>query len=75
MRLPATVGRSPDSALRLDDPAVSRMHCIFTLEDGVLTVTDLGSGSGTLVNGESAQRAALRPLDQIQVGETRLVVQ
>lgn len=45
------VGRSSESFLRIDDPAVSRDHARLMVADGV-TVEDLGSTNGTLINGE-----------------------
>ncbi|MGW0550933.1 FtsK/SpoIIIE domain-containing protein [Streptomyces altiplanensis] len=47
------IGRSADADVPLDDPDVSRLHCAVTLaEDGRVTVADLGSTNGTLLNGE-----------------------
>jgi pSer/pThr/pTyr-binding forkhead associated (FHA) protein len=45
------VGRNSESFLRIDDPAVSRDHARLMVGDGV-TVEDLGSTNGTLINGE-----------------------
>lgn len=45
------VGRSSESFLRIDDPAVSRDHARLMVGDSV-TVEDLGSTNGTLINGE-----------------------
>ena len=45
-----TVGRGQTDIL-LDDPRVSRIHAALTASDGLVVVEDLGSRSGTTVNG------------------------
>jgi pSer/pThr/pTyr-binding forkhead associated (FHA) protein len=70
-----TVGRSPASGLALVwDAQVSRSHASIECMDGVWTVLDDGrSTNGTFVNEERVQgRRALRHLDVIRVGATRL---
>ena len=46
-----TVGRDPAAMVRLDDPSVSLKHALLVLEAGSLRVKDLGSRTGTRVNG------------------------
>lgn len=45
------VGRSPGCQLTFDDPRVSRRHACFHVEARRVTVEDLRSRNGTLVNG------------------------
>ena len=45
-----TVGRG-QTDVYLDDPQVSRIHAALIARDEQLSVEDLGSGSGTTVNG------------------------
>ena len=45
-----TVGRG-QADVRLDDPRVSRVHAALTASNGRVVVEDLGSLSGTTVNG------------------------
>jgi hypothetical protein len=46
-----TVGRSADADVPLDDPDVSRMHCAVTVAaDGRVSVADLGSTNGTVLD-------------------------
>ena len=47
-----TIGRGEQSALRIDDPSVSRNHAILRVSDG-LEVEDLGSANGTLLRGRT----------------------
>jgi len=72
--LPLRVGRGVDADVCLDDRWVSREHCIIDHVDHVLMVSDLGSKHGTLVNGETVNRAELNPGDELTVGLTRFVV-
>jgi predicted component of type VI protein secretion system len=70
-----TVGRSPSCGLALIwDAQVSRSHASIEAVDGVWTVLDDGrSTNGTYVNEDRVQgRRALRHLDVIRVGATRL---
>lgn len=48
-RLPCVVGRGDDADFRIRNDSVSRRHCEFTLADGVVRVTDLGSTNGTMI--------------------------
>ncbi len=65
-------GRNPDVDVRLDDRAVSRRHCEFVWADGDVTVADLGSSGGTYVNGQRAERAAIRLGDVVHIGKTEI---
>ena len=45
------VGRSDDNGVALDDVSVSRRHARIVIEGGNLLVEDLGSASGTFIDG------------------------
>jgi pSer/pThr/pTyr-binding forkhead associated (FHA) protein len=45
------VGRSDDNGVVLDDVSVSRRHARLVIESGNLLVEDLGSASGTFIDG------------------------
>ena len=47
-----TIGRGPESTLRLDDGSVSRRQAKLVLSTDEARLVDLGSRNGTLVNGE-----------------------
>ena len=67
------VGRDPGAAdVVLDgDAEISRRHAAFSPAGAGLTVRDLGSINGTLVNGEQiVGTVALRTGDRIEVGST-----
>jgi len=74
-QLPATVGRQPRAAIRLEDRRVSQFQCVIDAQDGVLTVLDLGSVSGTFVNGIRRAMATLLNGDRLTLGATDFVVQ
>jgi pSer/pThr/pTyr-binding forkhead associated (FHA) protein len=68
-----TLGRAPRVDFIVDAPLVSRIHCRFTLADGVLEVEDLESTNGTYVNGERVARRALDSGDTVKVGRVEFV--
>lgn len=67
-----TVGRDPAAMVRLDDPSVSLKHALLVLEAGSLRVKDLGSRTGTRVNGMPVPSEPLKATDEIGVGTFRL---
>ncbi|HEX5504947.1 MAG TPA: FHA domain-containing protein, partial [Thermomicrobiales bacterium] len=72
-RASLVIGRHEASDIVLEDTQASRQHARFTVRDGQVTVTDLGSANGTRVNGQPAAGSqALRPGDEVQVGTTLL---
>jgi two-component system response regulator HydG len=64
------LGRDADSAIRLDDPAVSPHHCRIEWRDGRSMLIDLDSDSGTFVNGIPVKQRELNPGDEIAVGNS-----
>ncbi|HKI03361.1 MAG TPA: mechanosensitive ion channel domain-containing protein [Thermoanaerobaculia bacterium] len=70
---PLTVGRSRACDLALTDPNASKEHLRLEWQDGSWVVSDLGSSHGTRVNGQPAERTALKPFDRIAVGDTVMI--
>ncbi|HEY1586287.1 MAG TPA: FHA domain-containing protein, partial [Polyangia bacterium] len=69
--LPETrVGRGADQDLVLADIAVSRRHFTIHAENGRFRMRDLGSGNGTLVNGQRVDGVILNDGDQLECGNT-----
>lgn len=68
------VGKDPKSHLRVDDDAASRMHAVIEVQDDV-TLIDLGNETGTMVNGARVNKCKLNPGDQIQIGNTLIVLE
>ena len=64
------IGRLQSSHLFLDDDDVSRMHAVIEMtEGGDVYIIDLGSASGTRVNGEKINKAQLKDGDQLNIGK------
>jgi len=65
----ATIGRSPDATVMVDDVGVSRLHArIRRGETGTFEVEDLGSKNGTFLNGARIEHALANLGDKIRVG-------
>jgi hypothetical protein len=63
------VGRGDGCQLVLDDPLISRRHACFVVDEREITVKDLGSTNGVLVNGTRVDDIQLVvPGDQITIG-------
>jgi DNA-binding NtrC family response regulator len=70
-----TVGRAPESELRIDHSSVSRRHARILVERGELRISDLDSHNGTRVNGMLIDGVrVLATGDVIAIGEVLLVV-
>lgn len=71
-----TLGRAAEGvAWRLPDRNVSRRHARFTRASGAVYVEDLGSLTGTWLNGERITgRRRVRPGDLVEIGDYDLVV-
>ena len=67
-----TIGRSPSSDLPINDPKVSRTHARLTDSGREVTLTDLQSSNGTVVNGRSVTSIVLSPGDTIVVGDSEI---
>ncbi len=65
-----TIGRRADQDIVLGDPSVSRVHARLEVAPDGVSIVDLGSTNGTLVNGYPVRmsRVALRVGDRIQIG-------
>jgi hypothetical protein len=66
------IGRQQGCQVVLTDAAASRRHAQVANDNGVFTLTDLGSTNGTLVNGARATSVVLQPGDRITIGATTL---
>lgn len=69
-----TVGRHSSNTVALHDTQVSRRHLeVRARPDGTFQLHDLGSGNGTLLNGQPVQSATLRIGDTIALGQSVLL--
>src|ERR1700685_3493538 len=69
-----SIGRSPDNALVIDNPAVSHYHARVFSEEGRLMLEDFGSMNGTFVNGQRVKMVTLKPGDSVGIGKHTIVV-
>lgn len=64
-----TIGRSLENQFVLDHPSVSRYHAQLRAWNDQYVLFDLSSRSGTFVNGQRIQQAALRSGDLICIAQ------
>jgi hypothetical protein len=70
----ATLGRSRDCDVVLEDSGISRRHAELRPEGDVWTIEDLGSTNGVRVNGITIHAVhELRPGDRIEIGSTEIL--
>ncbi|MEV5753790.1 FHA domain-containing protein [Actinoallomurus sp. NPDC052308] len=62
------IGRGPENDMVIADLRVSRQHAELRSTGGTYEIVDLGSRSGTYVNGRLVQRAPIGPQDIIGIG-------
>lgn len=69
----ATIGRSRQCDVVVNDPNVSRQHAELRPRGGSWVLTDLGSTNGSRINGHPVERSeVVRPGDEIELGATIL---
>ena len=70
-----TIGKGPAAMLRVESESVADLHAVINVnDDGSVQLLDLGSASGTKVNGEAVSNVTLTAGDAIEIGEIRVVV-
>jgi hypothetical protein len=67
------IGRGQHNDFVLRNDSVSGNHCVLNSNrDGEWSITDLNSGNGVLVNGQTVAQAPLRHGDVIELGELKM---
>lgn len=70
------LGSSPECDVRLEEPGVAPKHAeIRLLEGKSLRLKDLGSATGTLLNGVAVTETLLGSGDEIRIGTCRWMLQ
>jgi len=64
-----SIGRDLSNVLVIDEPSVSPRHCMISGSGDDFRVRDLGSNSGTFVNGLPAAERLLVHGDEIRIGD------
>ena len=67
-----TVGSSPGSGIYLDHPSVDETHAVIRGRNGGYSLVDLGSRTGTWVNGKIQAGAILKDGSKISMGSSEL---
>jgi transcriptional regulator with GAF, ATPase, and Fis domain len=65
-----SLGREGTNLVAINDPSVSRRHCLLRRVDERFQVQDLESRNGTLVNGLAVKEHWLRHGDEIAIGDS-----
>jgi predicted component of type VI protein secretion system len=69
------IGRNASCQLSLDDPLVSRRHALLIVTSSGITIEDLQSRNGVLVNGQRiSARTAVGAGDRITIGSQEMVI-
>jgi pSer/pThr/pTyr-binding forkhead associated (FHA) protein len=69
------IGRRHDCDFYIPLKQVSRRHCQLILNDGTVTIRDMGSKHGTYVNGDAVEEKDLVAGDYIHIPPVTLLVQ
>lgn len=69
------IGRRRNCDLRIPLESVSRRHCQLTRKGDQLTIQDLGSRNGTLLNGKPVETSGVNAGDVIKIGPLVFSVQ
>ncbi|MCD7959922.1 MAG: FHA domain-containing protein [Ruminococcus sp.] len=69
------VGRHGSADIWLSDMSVSRYHAVLYVSNGIWSVMDLDSKSGTYVNGRKIRSVVqLRDMDEIRFGNKAVII-
>lgn len=68
------VGRKDYCDVWIDDPSLSKRHCLIVKTDGLLVIRDLATTNGTKVKGQRVRWAALLPDDRLTLGAYKVRV-
>jgi pSer/pThr/pTyr-binding forkhead associated (FHA) protein len=68
------LGRREFCDVQIEDPSLSKRHCVLVRTDGLLMIRDLATTNGTKVNGRRIMWAALLPNDRLTLGRRKFRV-
>ncbi len=73
--LPCVIGRSPACGLFIDDPSISNRHALLSFSPrGELTIRDLDSTNGIMLNGRRIDQATLSLPAELVMGNVSVIV-
>jgi uncharacterized protein involved in exopolysaccharide biosynthesis/Mrp family chromosome partitioning ATPase len=70
-----TIGTHADSTVVIEDESVSEHHCEIFKRGGEVMLKDLGSVSGTYVDGQLVMEATLKPYQTLRVGKVEFSIE
>ena len=62
------IGRAPDNDIIINDQHISNYHAVLTIENGNMSLQDMGSRNGTFVNRQQISSAQITTADFISLG-------
>jgi pSer/pThr/pTyr-binding forkhead associated (FHA) protein len=68
-----SIGRLESNTVCLEDPFVSRHHCVIKNDGDEYLIEDLDSANGTFLNGERVHAAALKEGSIVQIGASQFL--
>ncbi len=68
------IGRDPSAEVELSDPTVSRRHALLRIDADRSAISDLGSRSGTQVDGEMITGVQISIGDNIAIGQSEFTL-
>jgi pSer/pThr/pTyr-binding forkhead associated (FHA) protein len=68
-----SIGRQRSNTISLDDPFISRRHCLIRREETQYVIEDLSSTNGTYVDGKRVKGSLLEEGSLIQVGASQFL--
>ena len=68
------IGRHGAADIRFTDMSVSRYHAVLYVSNGVWSIMDLDSKSGTFVNGRIRSQVKLKDMDEIRFGTKSVII-
>ena len=69
------IGRVDGNDILVPDESVAESHCEVSVEGAIVLVRDLGSATGTLVNGAAVQEGTILPGETLRVGNVEFLFQ
>ncbi|BBB32095.1 signal transduction protein [Thermotomaculum hydrothermale] len=63
------VGRGSECDIVINNPSLSRKHCVVKNENGKIIIEDLGSTNGTFINGNRIKKQELESGERVFLGD------
>ena len=71
LREVVSLGKSPDNPIVVNDPSISEKHCAFEFDGKNISIRNLKSRNGVILNGEriKTEKAEATEADEIRIGD------